>query len=299
MSTHVRLAVAFALIALGMMACRPQAPTATPTLVPPTPAPTATAMTTPLPVASPTAQPRIVLTQVSAQAEMPGTLHVAGRAQVFEATLSLRLRDLDGQVIVQGVTMASHGAPDWGEFSVDLVYPPPVQDQRAMLEVYEESPRDGSVQSLVSAPVVLRSAPELGQWQTFVNLTYHVQLRFPPTWQVNQGVLGPPPPATTKFSTYKAGDLQVLGIQDAEVWVRVADTPSIAEMEELERRDYRKRNLILGGRAAVRYTDRTPHHGIYDVVYTLTGSGEYRIYLSAATHDFDAMFALMLSTYIE
>lgn len=314
------LVAAAALVALGTMACRAPAPTATPTRVPPTAAPsrtpsptptlapvtstplpmaTPTAAPTPLPVASPTEQPHIILTQVSAQTDTPGMLQVAGRAQVFEATVSLRLRSLDGRIIVQGVTMASGGAPAWGEFSVDVAYPPPLQDEPAALEVYEESPRDGSAQSLVSTAVTLRSAPELSQWQTFVNPTYRFRLRFPPTWQLNQGASAPPPPATTRFSTYKAGEVQSLRIQDAEVWVRVSDTPSIAEMEDLEGKGYVKRNLILDGRAAVRYTDRTPHHGVYDVVYTLTGPGEYRIHLSAASHAFDALFALMLSSFAE
>jgi len=222
---------------------------------------------------------------------------VAGQAQVFEATVSLRVRSLDGRIIAQGVTMASQGAPEWGEFNVDVLYPPPAEEQLATLEVYEESPRDGSAQSLVRVPVTLNSFPELSLWNTFVSPEYHLQMRFPSTWHLNQGTFFPPPPATTKFSTYDAEDVHTLGMRDAEVWVRVSDTASIAEMEDLERKGYRKRKLILNGRSAVRYTDLAPHHGIYDVVYTLTGSGEYRIHLSAATHDFDAVFSLMLSTF--
>jgi hypothetical protein len=33
------------------------------------------------------------------------------------------------------------------------------------------------------------------------------------------------------------------------------------------------------------------------VVYTIGGQREFRIHLSAATHDFDALFALLLATF--
>jgi hypothetical protein len=46
----------------------------------------------------------------------------------------------------------------------------------------------------------------------------------------------------------------------------------------------------------VRYTDSSPHHGIYDVVYTASGTRQYSIHVSAASHAFDATFNLLLST---
>jgi hypothetical protein len=306
------LAIMIALLAVGCLSA--PAPTLTP--VPPistqtpspelppstatsTVVPSATLMPTPTTFASPTPQPRIVLTTVGAQVEAAGMLHVAGRAQVFEAVVSLRVITADGRVVAQGVTMAASGAPDWGEFSVDMAYLPPGQDLAAVLEVYEESPRDGSPESLVSAPVILRASPELAGWPTYANPRFAFQVRYPHGWYVNQGTFNPPPPITTKFSTYREGDLKVLGPSDAEVWISVSDTPSIAEMEDLEAKGYQKRRLIISGLPAVRYTDATPHHGVYDVVYTLLGEHEYRIQLSAATHDSDVALELMLATFVE
>ena len=261
--------------------------------------PVATRVPSPTALASPAPEPRIVLTTVGAQGETAGMLHVAGRAQVFEAVVSLRVTTTDGRIIAQGVTMAAAGAPEWGEFSVDVSYPPPDQDQAAVLEAFEESPRDGSLESLVSAPVVLRAAPEVATWTTYANPKFAFEVRLPHSWYVNQGTFGPPPPLTTKFSTYRQGDIEVLGPRDAEVWIAASDSPSLAEMEDLEAKGYGKRRLIISGVPCVRYTDPTPHHGIYDVVYTLLGEREYRIHLSAATHNFDAMFNLMLATFVQ
>ena len=38
-------------------------------------------------------------------------------------------------------------------------------------------------------------------------------------------------------------------------------------------------------------------NGIFDAVYLQTDSLEYRIHLSAATHDFDSTFELFLATF--
>ena len=277
--------------------------TSTPSRAPPPPTATAVPTTTPLPTptafASPTPGPRIVLTAVGAQGVAAGMLHVAGRAQVFEAVVSLRVITTDGRIAARGVTMAESGAPEWGEFSVDMAYLPPDQDQAAVLEVYEESPRDGSPESLVSAPVVLRAAPELAGWPTYRNPRFAFEVRYPADWYVNQGTYAPATPITTRFSTYPEGSVKALGPRDAEVWISVSDSASLAEMEDLEAKGYVKRRLIISGVPAVRYTDRAPHHGMYDVVYTLLGEHEYRIHLSAATHDFDAVFYLMLATFLE
>lgn len=246
---------------------------------------------------TPTPEPHIILSTVSSQADTPGLLHVAGRAQVFEATLSLRLRTVDGKLIASGVTRVSRGAPDWGELAVDIVYPPPAQEQRAVLEAFEESMKDGSEQNLVSMAVILHPAPELAQWKAYTNPVFSFQVCYPPTWFLNQGTFGPPPPDTTKFSTYSAtAEVKTLGTGDAEVWIGASDTPSLAEMQDLEAKGYQKRLLVVAGRSAVRYTDSSPHHGIYDVVYTVSGTREYRIHLSAASHAFDATFNLLLST---
>jgi hypothetical protein len=246
----------------------------------------------------PTAEPRIILTEVRAQANTPGTIHVAGRARVFEATVSLHLKDSAGKIIARGAAQATMGAPEWGDFAADVFFPPPATSQQGTLEIFETSMKDGSPLGMVTVPVVLQPAPDLARWQTFTNTAYSFQVKYPSTWYVNQGSFGPPPPAMTKFSTYQVPPAtRVLGSKDAEMWISVSDTSSLAEMQDLEKKGYKKTSVVFDSRMAVRYTDKAPHHGIYDVVYTIGGQREFRIHLSAATHDFDALFALLLATF--
>jgi len=277
----------------------PVPPTATPESVTVTPAPTsapATATPEGTPAAKPTVSPRIVLSQVTAAETSPGLLHVAGKAQVFEAMLAVSLVDAHDEVIATGFARASMGAPEWGDFAIDFFYAPPVTAQQVTLQAYEPSPKDGSPNSLVETPVVLVPAPELVTWQTFENPTYGFQLRYPPTWHVNQGSVMPAPPLATKLSTYQEQTPgQPLGEGEAEIWITVSDLPSVAEMEDLKARGYQETAVVVGGRQAVRYTAPQPGHGVYDVVFTASGKREYRIQLSAATHTFDATFRLLLA----
>lgn len=276
-------------------------PTATVSLATSTPVATeAPATATPpiTPVAKPSPEPRIVLRQVSAAESMPGIVHVVGKAQVFEATLAVELLGPGGEVIARGVTMASTGAPEWGDFEIDFYYPPPANPVKATLRAYEPSPKDGSPNSLVEAPVVLAPAPDLVAWKTFSNPSYNFEVRYPPSWHVNQGSVVPAPPQGTKLSTYQVrtpGEL--LGEREAEIWITVSDLPSLAEMENLRQKGYKETSVVVGGRQAVRFTAAQPVHGVYDVVYTLSGKWQYRVQLSAATHDFDSTFALVLATF--
>ncbi len=276
-------------------------PTATTAVVTVTPEPTgvpATATPEATPVSKPTVAPRIILSQVNVSEVTPGVVHVAGKAQVFEAMLAVALVDAADNVIAIGYARASMGAPEWGDFSIDFYYPPPAAAQKVTLQAYEPSPKDGSPNSLVETDIVLRPAPDLAGWQTFANPTYGFQVKYPPAWHLNQGSVMPAPPLATKLSTYETRTPgQPLGEDEAEIWITVADAPSLAEMEDLKARGYKETAVVLGGRQGVRYTATQPAHGAYDVVYTLSGPREYRIQLSAATHAFDPAFALVLATF--
>jgi hypothetical protein len=250
------------------------------------------------PAAKPTPEARIILSQVSPSELSPGVVRVAGKAQVFEAMLVVELVGPAGDILATGYVRTSAGAPEWGEFAVDLFYPPPAVPIQATLQAYEPSPKDGSPNSLVTAPVVLVAAPELDGWQTFTNATHGFALRYPPSWHLNQGSVMPAPPAATKLSTYQVQTPgQLPGEKDAEVWITVSDQPSVAEMESLAKMGYRQATVVVGGRPGIRYTAGQPFYGAYDVIYTISGRREYRIQLSSSGHEYDPLFNLLLATF--
>jgi hypothetical protein len=80
-------------------------------------------------------------------------LVVKGEASVYEGTVSLRLRDDHGQVMVQGYATAAEGAPGRGEFSGALTFTPPATSHAWTVEAFEVSAEDGRILYLVKLPV--------------------------------------------------------------------------------------------------------------------------------------------------
>lgn len=78
---------------------------------------------------------------------------VRGTARTFEQSVSFRLKQADGKVLVEDFTTAT--APDlgmFGPYEKTLNYPRPTQ-QNGILEVFENSAKDGSEINKVTVPV--------------------------------------------------------------------------------------------------------------------------------------------------
>ncbi len=128
--------------------------TRTPT-VSPTPTPTPTlASPSPSPSSEPGEEPAIeVATPVSGD-EVVSPIRISGTADVFEATVSVRVLGGDGQELAATFATATCGSGCRGEFEVELFFF--VEErQPGTVEVFEESAEDGSVINLVSVPVIL------------------------------------------------------------------------------------------------------------------------------------------------
>ncbi len=79
-------------------------------------------------------------------------VEIEGNARVFEATVSFRVRDVNGKVLAQGFATASEGAPGRGDFQGKLDFKP-VGPGKGQIEVFWESMKDGSDQNTVIIPV--------------------------------------------------------------------------------------------------------------------------------------------------
>jgi Immunoglobulin-like domain of bacterial spore germination/Sporulation and spore germination len=79
---------------------------------------------------------------------------ISGSANVFEATVSLRILDENGHEIARGFTNATCGTGCRGSYSTTLAYHVD-HDQAGTVEVFESSAKDGSPINVVSIPVTL------------------------------------------------------------------------------------------------------------------------------------------------
>ncbi|MFN2520993.1 MAG: Gmad2 immunoglobulin-like domain-containing protein [Candidatus Limnocylindria bacterium] len=123
---------------------------------PPTPPPTAT----PAPTAAPatplvSARGSITVSRPLAGARVASPVTVTGDASVFEAALQWRVVDAAGAVLGQGNAMASQGAPGRGTFTIAAAFTAPAADTVGAIEVFDRSPRDGSIDEIVRVPVTL------------------------------------------------------------------------------------------------------------------------------------------------
>lgn len=89
-------------------------------------------------------------------ATVSSPITVGGRANVFEANVSLRLLDQDGKELATTFATASCGTGCWGDFTATLVYMVD-HEQRGTIEVFQASADDGSALDMVRIPVTLGS----------------------------------------------------------------------------------------------------------------------------------------------
>jgi Immunoglobulin-like domain of bacterial spore germination len=115
----------------------------------------------PSPTASPTTVPSvppsdgaIVVRRPQPAEQVTSPVVIVGDADVFEATVSIRILDADGVELAAAFTTATCGSGCRGEFSTEVFFFTQ-QRQDGTIEVFETSAEDGSQQHLVQIPVVL------------------------------------------------------------------------------------------------------------------------------------------------
>jgi hypothetical protein len=98
----------------------------------------------------------IIVTAPAANQSIGLPLVIKGQARVFENTVSFRIKDSDGKILLENYAIAD--SPDMGQFgpfNASVNYPEP-KGEKGTVEVFEYSARDGSEISKVEIPVVFK-----------------------------------------------------------------------------------------------------------------------------------------------
>jgi hypothetical protein len=170
-ATLARLIVGMLLV-VGLTGCGTSAQgAAAPTATPPAPtqAPEATEAPEPNgaatataaavdPLPTPLTQQPVVVRTPEAQARVSSPLTVSGEATVYEGTVRIQVVSADGQVLGQGFTTATMGAPVGGTFSAQVEFTPPEAEAPGIVRVFGDNPRTGEPDGLVEIPVTLLPA---------------------------------------------------------------------------------------------------------------------------------------------
>jgi hypothetical protein len=131
----------------------------------PTPsAPTPTATTGPTATSEPTRTPvdhgppgPIEVTEPARGATVTSPVTISGTADVFEATVSIRILDTTNNTLAETVTTATCGTGCRGDYTIDVPFSVSTP-QPGVIQVFEVSAKDGSMINIVRIPVTL--APE-------------------------------------------------------------------------------------------------------------------------------------------
>ena len=130
-------------------------PASSPTLlVSPTPVASPPPSASPVPTVVPTDLPPITVSQPIPGAEISSPVVIAGTADVFEATVSLRILDAAHHVLARDFTTATCGTGCRGDYETSVSFDVD-EAQDGTVEVWWDSPKDGSRQDVVSIPVTL------------------------------------------------------------------------------------------------------------------------------------------------
>jgi spore germination protein GerM len=98
--------------------------------------------------------PAILVETPKAGERVKSPVRVAGTANVFEANVSIRIVDSDGNRLKETFTTATCGTGCRGDYSEDVSFKVTSETQ-GYIEVYEASAEDGSDTNLVRIPVTL------------------------------------------------------------------------------------------------------------------------------------------------
>lgn len=81
-----------------------------------------------------------------------GNFTLKGKARVFEATFQYKLEDDQHNILAEGFITADKGAPEWGNFEVEISFKESTSTN-AILTIFEESAKDGSPQHELFIPL--------------------------------------------------------------------------------------------------------------------------------------------------
>lgn len=84
-------------------------------------------------------------------------LEITGRASVLAGKVLFRLKDMWDQIIATSSAQTLVQAPGWGYYNGKLEFKIP-PSPNGWLEVYSQSPKDGSEQNLIKLPIVFKDA---------------------------------------------------------------------------------------------------------------------------------------------
>jgi hypothetical protein len=99
--------------------------------------------------------PAITVATPGIGAEVQSPVRIAGTANVFEANVTLRILDADGNVLVEDFTTATCGTGCRGDYETELTFEV-TEEQNGLIQLHaDDAAGTGTMPGLVEIPVTL------------------------------------------------------------------------------------------------------------------------------------------------
>lgn len=117
-------------------------------------------------------------------------VQVSGKSNFFEANTRIRIVDKSGNVLADTFTTADGWMDNLYPFSASVEYSQPFSSEGAV-EIFEDSPKDGSEKNKISIPVIFQdkinsvSPPAAKEIKTYKNSYPAYAMKYPSDWKVD------------------------------------------------------------------------------------------------------------------
>ncbi len=201
---------------------------------------------------------------------------ISGKANVFEANVRVKIKDENENILADTFITAAGAYDKLYPFEKEISYTAPAS-QNGLVEVFEESAKDGSDIHKVEIPVVFGDYVNIADWQTYRNEEYGFEFKYPTIYDEKEEYES----CRLRESINKDVNPHLFISLASRVWLQILDPEGLTLSEYVDKKTdselielESKKTTLVGGKEAVSLTYRLLGSGAYGLMTLLEKDGK-------------------------